>query len=102
MRILKAVAIVAACTILSGAALKEPFELLLAPSTAEHPRNSEADMLLLRDGRLLVAWIEFYGSSAQDWGAARIEAMISKDQGRSWHGKFTLQENIGQMNVMEP
>jgi len=102
MRTLKVAVLLTARTILQGAALKEPYELLLAPATAEHPRNSEADMLVLRDGRILVAWIEFYGSSAQDWGAARIAAMISTDKGRSWHGKYTLQENIGQMNVMEP
>ena len=28
--------------------------------------------------------------------------MYSKDGGRTWKDKFTLQENIGTMNVMEP
>ena len=28
--------------------------------------------------------------------------MYSSDRGRTWSGKFTLQENIGAMNVMEP
>jgi hypothetical protein len=28
--------------------------------------------------------------------------MFSRDQGRSWSGKCTLQENIGGMNVMGP
>jgi sialidase-1 len=82
--------------------LREPFEFFVAPATDANPRNSEADMLRLRDGRLLLAWTEFYARKGSDWGPARISAMFSSDRGRSWSGKYTLQENIGAMNVMEP
>jgi sialidase-1 len=92
----------AAIAVLSAAALKQPFEFLVAPASDSNPRNSEADMLLLKDGRLLLAWIDFYTSTGTDWGSARISAMISRDRGRTWKDKYTLQENIGEMNVMEP
>src|SRR4051812_32559941 len=59
-------------------------------------------MLHLRDGRLLLAWIDFQGAKGSDWAPARISAMRSSDRGKTWSDKFTLQENIGKMNVMEP
>lgn len=50
----------------------------------------------------MLAWTEFYTSLGSDWGAARIAAMFSSDQGQTWKDKAVLQENIGKMNVMEP
>lgn len=85
-----------------AAALRQPLEYLVAPAGDNNQRNSEADMLLLRDGRLLLAWIDFHGPAGSDWAEARISARYSSDRGRTWGDKFTLQENIGQMNVMEP
>lgn len=88
--------------VLFAADLKEPFEYLVAPSTETNRRNSEADMLVGKDGSVMLAWTEFYTSEGSDWGKARISAMYSKDGGRTWNGKHTLQENVGTMNVMEP
>ena len=85
-----------------AADLEEPFEYFVAPSTDANKRNSEADMLVTKDGRVMLAWTEFYTSEGSDWGKARISAMYSSDGGRTWKDKFTLQENIGNMNVMEP
>ena len=78
------------------------FEYLVVPAGPGNQRNSEADMIPLKDGRLMLAWIEFYKDSKSDWAPARISAMYSRDLGRTWTGKHTLQENIGTMNVMEP
>lgn len=89
-------------TSICAATLREPFEYLVAPAGENNQRNSEADMLLLRDGRLLLAWIDFYGPAGSDWAQARISGRYSSDRGRTWGDKFTLQENIGTMNVMEP
>ncbi|MBM3748741.1 MAG: exo-alpha-sialidase [Acidobacteria bacterium] len=102
MKPLALVLALAAGLLLAGRALREPFEYLVVPATDANPRNSEADMLRLRNGRLLLAWTEFYTTKGSDWGPARISALFSSDQGRTWSGKHTLQENIGQMNVMEP
>jgi sialidase-1 len=86
-----------------AASLKQPFEMLFAPAREGNARNSEADAVVLRDGRVLLAWIDFYSQAGSDWGSARISARISKDRvGESWGDKFTLQENIAEMNVMEP
>ena len=73
-----------------------------APAVPGNMRNSEADALVLRDGRLLLAWTEFLGDGKSDWTGARLSARISSDQGTTWGERFTLQENIGKMNVMEP
>ena len=73
-----------------------------APAVPGNMRNSEADALVLRDGRLLLAWTEFLGDGKSDWTEARLSARISSDQGTTWGERFTLQENIGRMNVMEP
>jgi predicted neuraminidase len=85
-----------------AAALKQPFEFMVAPAGDNNPRNSEADMLQLKDGRLMLAWIDFQGAGGSDWAKAVISAMYSRDQGRTRGVKVTLQENIGEMNVMEP
>jgi len=73
-----------------------------APAVPGNMRNSEADALVLRDGRVLFAWTEFTGDGRSDWSGARLSARISNDQGETWGERFTLQENIGTMNVMEP
>ena len=57
------------------------FEYLVAPAGAGNQRNSEADMLRLKGGRLLLAWIDFYTEGRSDWAAARISAMISRTRG---------------------
>ena len=38
-------------------------------------------MLVLKDGRAMLAWIELPGDSSSDWGGARISAKISNDCG---------------------
>jgi hypothetical protein len=78
------------------------FEQFVAPAGPGNQRNSEADILPLRDGRLLLAWIEFYTGTNSDWAPGRIAALYSRDGGRTWGDRFVLQESIGTMNVMEP
>ena len=34
-------------------------ESVIAARSAEHPRNSEGDVIALQDGTLLVAWTDF-------------------------------------------
>jgi len=76
------------------------FDIIVCPPSKENPRNSEADVIELRDGRLLLAYSEFYGGGISDHAPARIAAKASSDGGRTWGGKFTLVENTGNMNVM--
>lgn len=82
-----------------GSEKDDTIETIIAPATAESPRNSEGDIIVLEDGSLLAAWSEFYGGSRDD-SAARISAKRSVDGGRTWGERFTLRENTGAENVM--
>jgi len=77
----------------------EVIETMLAQSTPENRRNSEGDVIALKDGTLLAAWSDFYGGSS-DEAPARISAAISRDGGRAWSPRHTLLENTGKQNVM--
>jgi len=63
------------------------------------PRLGEGDIVELENGRLLLAYSEFYGGTA-DHSAARIAGRISEDGGFSWGKPFELQPNTGEQNVM--
>ncbi len=75
------------------------FESFIARASEGNPRHTEADVLVRRDGSLLVAWSDFY-AGARDDAPARISAAVSTDGGRTWGPRYTLQENTGGANVM--
>lgn len=75
------------------------FSLMLGEASAEYPRNSEGDIIVLRDGRLLACWSRFYGGD-EDNARAEIAARTSADAGGTWGEPFVLQENVGRENVM--
>ena len=77
------------------------FTTAVAPVGPNNPRNSEAAIIPLKDGTLLLGWTEFYANNGADHGPARISGLLSKDAGRTWTGKYTLVENDGGCNVME-
>lgn len=68
-------------------------------ASEKFPRYSEGSIIALRDGSLLYATTEFAGGGA-DHSGATIIGRKSVDEGRSWGPQRTLQENIGQQNVM--
>lgn len=75
--------------------------IVVCPASAEHCRQSEASILPFEDGRLLLAYTDFYAGEWEDQGPARIMGKWSPDEGETWSEPFLLQENIGQRNVME-
>jgi predicted neuraminidase len=81
--------------------LNDTFEYFVAPVGPQNPRNSEAAIVPLKDGSLLLGWTEFYAGKDDDHGPARLSGKISTDGGRSWGEKYTLVENDGGCNVME-
>lgn len=91
------------CLVLSACHEKKNdiFQFTVAPTSSQNPRNSESDIIELKDGRLLLGWTEFYGESGADDGNARIVGRISEDGGRTWSDKYTLVEHEGGRNVME-
>ena len=80
-------------------AAAEVIESWPALATDEHPRNSEGDTVVLKDGTLLVGWTEFQKAHT-DFTAAHIAGRKSVDGGRTWGKQFVLQKNIGKMNTM--
>lgn len=77
----------------------ETIESWPAVATDEHPRNSEGDTVVLKDGSLLVGWTEFQQANT-DFTAAHIAGRKSTDGGRTWGEQFVLQKNVGQLNTM--
>ncbi|MCL5098673.1 MAG: glycoside hydrolase [Candidatus Omnitrophica bacterium] len=77
------------------------FKLTVAPVGPQNPRNSEAAIVPLNDGSLLLGWTEFYAGSSEDHGPARISGRVSHDGGKTWSSQRTLVENDGGCNVME-
>lgn len=78
-----------------------PPTVVVAPVGPDNPRNSEAAIIQLKDGSLLLGWTDFYAGNGADHGPARIAGKTSSDGGRTWSEKRTLIENDGGCNVME-
>ena len=87
----------------------------VCPWTAENPRHDHQQILPLSEDRLLLVWSEYYvakpsriyrtayaTSRIGDVEPCRISARVSRDRGRSWSGKITIQENFGADNVKHP
>lgn len=85
------------------------------PWSPAHPRNDQQMIFPLKDGRLLLAWSEYYitkpsavsypryeGEHVHDYSPCRISGKISNDEGLTWSSTFTLQDNTGRMNVKHP
>jgi sialidase-1 len=74
----------------------------VARSTPDLPRKSEADVLELRDGRVLMIYMEFAGEGS-DFSSTRLVVVESADGGLSWSGHRVLVETgPGDMNVYSP
>lgn len=65
------------------------------------PRNSEASIVELTGGQLLLAWSDWYGGPS-DFDCGRISAMTSGDGGRTWSPLFSLQDNAGAITAHSP
>lgn len=65
----------------------------------DNPRNSEGAFVTLKDGRILFLYTQFYGG-ASDKSPARIVAIRSDDQGRTWSQPREVVRNIARENVM--
>jgi len=92
--------------------VKDIFTLDVCPSTVGHPRNDWPFIFPLKDGGLMLVWCEYYATKPShvttkkdrfgDAASCRISAKISTDRGRNWSDTFTLQDNIGNLNVKHP
>jgi sialidase-1 len=82
----------------------KPEIIMLAEARGKVVRNSEASMVELKDGSLLVIWQEFQkGTGDSDFFPGRLVGMTSRDGGRSWGGYRVVVENEpGDVNVFSP
>ena len=69
------------------------------PASQHNPRNGEADVLELADGRLFLVYT-FFNGGGEDSSSAELRGLFSDDGGMSWNGEHTVQPNIGRLNVM--
>jgi sialidase-1 len=91
-----ALALVLSATLAAGAEL-EPL-LVMEPGPG-NPRNSEGDIIELKDGRLCLIYSRFTGGSGDD-AAADLAMRTSQDEGKTWsEDKIIVRRGEG-LNVM--
>lgn len=73
--------------------------LLVIEPSKENPRNSEGDIIELKDGRLCLIYTRFTGGSG-DHAAADLAMRISSDAGRSWSDDRIVMHHPGGLNIM--
>jgi hypothetical protein len=72
--------------------------LVIEPSKG-NPRNSEGDIIELKDGRLCLIYTRFTGGSG-DHAAADLAMRISGDDSVSWSDDKVVVQRPGGLNVM--
>lgn len=78
----------------------EPESQIVVPSTPEHTRNGEGDIIELKNGDLLLGYGR-WGSDADDFGAAEIWSKTSHDGGKTWGEDRVLVPNEGKVTTFE-
>jgi hypothetical protein len=73
--------------------------LLVIEPSKKNPRNSEGDIIELKDGRLCLIYTRFTGGSG-DHAAADLAMRISGDDGISWSDDSIVVQRPGGLNVM--
>jgi predicted neuraminidase len=73
--------------------------LLIIEPSKENPRNSEGDIIELKDGRLCLIYTRFTGGS-DDHAAADLVKRTSDDDGRNWSDDSIVVRRPGGLNVM--
>src|SRR5436309_15585516 len=105
MNLFRTLALVAAITAVCRPALAgEPVIVTVAKADEKYVRHSEGSAAELKDGRLLLAWIEFTkGTGDSDFFPARIVARTSRDGGKTWDGYRVLAKpEPGEISAFSP
>ncbi len=70
-----------------------------------YPRHDGASVLELRDGRLLLIWMEYMGGETigHDHAPCNVATMISEDEGKTWKNhRILVEKNPGDVNIHYP
>lgn len=84
---------------LQTASIAEEVNMVVCSTSVENPRNTEADLIALKDGRLFLAYSRFRGST-DDNASADIYGIYSSDRGKSWSKPQCIFPNTAVMNLM--
>lgn len=83
----------------AGAAdIPEPYSIIIAPSTPDHPRNGEGDMIRLKNGDLLLAYGR-WDNATSDFSPAEVWCKTSSDGGKTWNEGRQLVANEGKLTT---
>jgi hypothetical protein len=88
------------CPLRCGDSDSEILDQMVCPPNSSSERKTEAAILEMKDGRLLLAYTDFYTASPLDDAPAQIKGRYSSDMGRTWTPSFLIVKNTAQMNVM--
>jgi len=84
-----------------GEELKIEREVILNLSPGvNNPRNSEADFVRLKDGRIMYVFSQYVGNSADDDAHANLAVMYSSDEGKTWTKPEILVRMTEGLNLM--
>ena len=83
------------------AKLEKPKAVLELPPGPDNPRNSEGDLIRLKDGRVMLVFSRYTKGTGDDHDPAFLAARFSGDGGLTWTQKDeVVVANEGGMNVM--
>lgn len=78
-------------------------ETLFLSTTEKNPRNGESTFVRLKDGRICLAFTEYYGGDWSDHATARISACYSSDEGETWTTpEILIEKEETDQNIMAP
>lgn len=77
-----------------------PHRVANMPCAKDNPRNGEGDFLRLKDGRILLVYTEYRGSSHLDDGLAHLVKRVSADGGETWSDPVEAVPRTGKQNDM--
>jgi len=78
-------------------------QTLFLPTSEHNPRNGESTFARLNDGRIMMAYTEYYGTDWEDHATARISAVYSADEGETWTEPVVIiKKDEHAQNIMSP
>jgi len=98
--VISVVAVTLGLGALSAAEVPSPREVLNLPVRENLPRNGEGDFVRLNDGRIMLAYTEYWGKSMLDHAPAHLVARYSSDEGETWTEPVEIVGREGAQNVM--
>ena len=76
-------------------------EVLFIGTGKNNPRNGEGSLIRLKDGRIMYAYTDYYGTEGDDHATARISAYYSSDEGETWvDGGVLIAKDEAALNIM--